>query len=123
MAVLYGTTSSVMDKRSIASSFPGSTARMTGPTEAPLVASRVFCANCIHCKIVPAPSDIAGRFKLRVRCDAGKWKKKLGEEKIYKYFTVANRSIPSCAAYEDMGDTEEFLRDLRKELPTCDEDY
>jgi len=84
---------------------------------------RIYCANCIHCKLVPTPAGIEGRYRLRVRCDAGKWRKKLGEEKIYKYFTVARRSIPSCDSYEDMGDTAEFMKDLRELLPTADEIY
>jgi hypothetical protein len=84
---------------------------------------RVYCANCIHCKLVPSPAESEGRYRLRVRCDAGKWKKKLGEEKIYKYFTVARRSIPACSSYEDMGDSDEFIRDLRKVLPSTDETY
>lgn len=83
----------------------------------------IYCANCIHCKLVHSPSDSEGSYRLRVRCDAGKWKKKLGEEKIYKYFTVARRSIPSCSSYEDMGDSDEFIQDLRKVLPTSDELY
>jgi hypothetical protein len=83
----------------------------------------VFCANCIHCKLVPAPADAEGSYRLRVRCDAGKWRKKLGEEKIYKYFTVARRSIASCDSYEDMGEATEFIKDLRKFLPTTDELY
>jgi hypothetical protein len=86
-------------------------------------AGRVFCANCIHCKLVPAPADVEGRYRLRVRCEAGKWRKKLGDEKIYKYFTVARRSIDACDSYEDMGDADEFIRDLRKLLPTADEIY
>jgi|APCry1669189204_1035204.scaffolds.fasta_scaffold107780_2 hypothetical protein len=84
---------------------------------------RVFCANCIHCKLVPAPAEAEGSFRLRVRCDAGKWRKKLGEEKVYKYFTVARRSIESCDSYEDMGEATEFIKDLRKLLPTTDELY
>jgi hypothetical protein len=84
---------------------------------------RVFCANCIHCKLVPAPADAEGSYRLRVRCDAGKWRKKLGEEKIYKYFTVARRSIESCDSYDDMGEATEFIKDLRKILPTTDELY
>jgi len=83
---------------------------------------RIFCANCIHCKLVPSPSG-NGRYRLRVRCDAGKWRKPLGEEKIYKYFTVAQRSIGACDSYEDMGEAEEYLHDLRSFLPTCDEEY
>lgn len=84
--------------------------------------TRIYCANCIHCKLVPAPSG-EGRYRLRVRCDAGKWRKPLGEEKIYKYFTVARRSIESCDAYEDMGESDEYLHDLRSFLPTSDEEY
>lgn len=83
----------------------------------------IFCANCIHCKLVPSPAEAEGSYRLRVRCDAGKWRKKLGEEKIYKYFTVARRSIESCDSYEDMGEATEFIKDLRKLLPTTDELY
>ena len=84
---------------------------------------RIFCANCIHCKLVPAPAASEGQYRLRVRCEMGKWRKKLGEEKIYKYFTVAQRSIAACDSYEDMGEKEEFIKDLRKVLPTSDEVY
>jgi len=84
---------------------------------------KIFCANCIHCKLVPSPAETEGGYRLRVRCEAGKWRKKLGDEKVYKYFTVARRSIESCSSYEDMGDTAEFLKDLRKALPTADEIY
>jgi hypothetical protein len=82
---------------------------------------KIYCANCIHCKLVPAPSNSANQFYLRVRCDAGKWRKKLGDEKTYKYFTVARRSIPHCQSYEDMGDSKDFIRDLKKSLPMRDE--
>ena len=85
--------------------------------------NKVFCANCIHCKLVPSPAEAEGSYRLRVRCDAGKWRKRLGEEKIYKYFTVARREIEHCDTYEDMGDATEFIRDLRKLLPTTDEIY
>ncbi|MGO8692274.1 MAG: hypothetical protein ACLQMF_01265 [Rectinemataceae bacterium] len=84
---------------------------------------RIHCANCIHCKLVPTPAGIEGRYRLRVRCEAGKWRKKHGEEKIYKYFTVARRSIALCNSYEDMGDSAEFMKDLRELLPTTDEIY
>ncbi len=82
----------------------------------------VFCANCIHCKLVPSPAG-QGRYYLRVRCDAGKWQKKSGEEKQYKYFTVARRSLERCESYEDMGEGPEFLKDLRDTLPAADELY
>jgi hypothetical protein len=83
----------------------------------------IHCANCIHCKLVPSATGVEGRYRLRVRCDAGKWRKKLGEEKVYKYFTVARRSIEACDRYEDMGEAEEFIRDLRRFLPAADEEY
>ena len=47
-------------------------------------AARIYCANCVHCKLVPTPAPGTGRSYLRVRCDACNWKKKMGEEKIYK---------------------------------------
>lgn len=84
---------------------------------------KIFCANCIHCKLVPSSVDGDDRYFLRVRCAAGKWRKKLGEEKIYKYCTVARRSIESCDAYEEMGDPKEFIRELKKSLPVKDELY
>jgi hypothetical protein len=84
---------------------------------------KIYCANCIHCKLVPAPANSTGQFYLRVRCDAGKWKKKLGGEKQYKYFTVTRRSIDCCDVYEGMGDASEFISDLRKNLPIRDEIY
>ena len=84
---------------------------------------KIYCANCVHCKLKAEVLGSGGRYQLRVRCDAGKWKKKLGEEKFYKYFTVARRSLAACDAYEPMGDTKEFLRDLKKNLPIKDEVY
>jgi len=84
---------------------------------------RIFCANCIHCKLVQAPASAEGQYRLRVRCEMGKWRKKLGEEKQYKYFTVARRSIEACDSYEDMGETQEFIKDLESVLPATDEVY
>ena len=84
---------------------------------------KIYCANCIHCKLVPTPANSVGEFYLRVRCDAGKWKKKLGGEKQYKYFTVTRRSIDCCDSYVEMGAPEEFISDLRKTLPIRDELY
>ena len=91
--------------------------------EVPKQGNKIYCANCIHCKLVPAPAETSGQFYLRVRCDQGKWTKKLGGEKQYKYFTVTRRSIEFCDAYEPMGDSEEFLSDLRRTLPIRDEIY
>ena len=49
-------------------------------TEEEIQSDKIYCANCIHCKVVTSPSGSADQFYLRVRCDAGKWRKKLGEE-------------------------------------------
>ena len=86
------------------------------------MSGRIYCANCVNCKLV---REVQGgmRYSLRVRCDAGKWRKKLGEEKIYKYFTVARRSLDSCDAYEPMGDPKDFMKELKKSLPIKDEIY
>ena len=86
-------------------------------------AEKIYCANCIHCKLVKAPCGNGGQYQLRVRCDAGKWRKKLGEEKVYKYFTVARRSLDECDAYTPMGDARDYIRDLKKTLPIKDEVY
>jgi hypothetical protein len=84
---------------------------------------KVFCANCIHCKLLREDSLDGSGYQLRVRCDAGKWKKKLGTEKTYKYFTVSRRSCEECDSYDDMGEMKEFIRELRKDLPIKDETY
>ena len=84
---------------------------------------KIYCANCIHCKLVRDQYGSGEQYYLRVRCDAGKWRKKLGEEKIYKYFTVARRSLDYCETYEPMGDPKEFIRELKKTLPIKDEVY
>ncbi len=84
---------------------------------------KIFCANCINCKLVKSSKDSGNQYYLRVRCTAGKWKKKLGEEKVYKYFTVARRSLDSCDSYEPMGDPADFIKELKKTLPIKDEIY
>jgi hypothetical protein len=86
-----------------------------------LATDKIYCANCVHCKLVRRAVGGASQYALRVRCDAGKWKKKLGEEKIYKYFTVIRRTLEECDSYEPMGETEAFLKELRKNLPIKDE--
>ena len=85
--------------------------------------NKIYCANCIHCKLVRATGGSDNEYMLRVRCDAGKWRKKLGEEKFYKYFTVARRSLDECDMYEPMGETKPFLKELKKTLPIKDEVY
>jgi hypothetical protein len=85
--------------------------------------SKLFCANCIHCKLIKNPVGNGSQYNLRVRCDAGRWKKKLGEEKVYKYFTVIRRTMDKCDSYEPMGDAQIFLKELKKNLPIKDEIY
>jgi hypothetical protein len=84
---------------------------------------RIYCANCTHCKLVRVPAGNGSQYFLRVRCDAGQWKKKLGEEKVYKYFTVARRTLDECGHYEPMGDAKDYLKELKKNLPIKDEIY
>lgn len=93
------------------------------PLEDEFSSDKIYCANCIHCKLVKQPLGGASQYQLRVRCDPGKWKKKLGEEKIYKYFTVIRRTLDACDMYEPMGNVEIFLKELRKNLPIKDELY
>jgi len=95
----------------------------SGNTNELTAGEKIYCANCIHCKLVRIPVGNGQQYFLRVRCAAGKWKKKLGEEKYYKYFTVARRSISGCDRYVPMGDTKDFLRELKKTLPIKDEVY
>lgn len=83
----------------------------------------IYCANCIHCVLVRNSITSNGEYVLRVRCEEKKWKKKLGEEKVYKFFTVARRTVDSCESYTPMGDVKNYLRDLRKTLPIKDEVY
>ena len=88
-----------------------------------LTSDKIYCANCVHCKLVRVPRGDGGQYELRVRCDAGKWRKKLGEEKVYKYFSVVRRTLDQCESYEPMGEAEVFLKELRKTLPIKDEIY
>ncbi len=88
-----------------------------------LTMDKVYCANCTHCKLIRISAGNGSQYYLRVRCDAGIWKKKLGEEKVYKYFTVARRTLDECGYYEPMGDIKDFLKELKKNLPIKDEIY
>jgi hypothetical protein len=84
---------------------------------------KVYCANCKHCILIRHPSNKEGMYLLRVRCKQGKWKKKLGDEKLYKYFSVNRRVSHDCDCYEDMGELRQYLKDLKKTLPQADEKY
>jgi hypothetical protein len=89
--------------------------------KSPFHTNKVYCANCSNCKLIPAKAGDEDRYVLRIRCAAGKWKKKLGEEKLYKYCTITRRYLDFCDEYEEMGDTEEFIQELRKNINTKDE--
>ena len=91
--------------------------------EGSFASDKIYCANCIHCKLFRSPKGEANQYELRVRCDAGRWRKKLGEEKVYKYFTVMRRTLDECGAYVPMGEVETFLKELRRNLPIKDEVY
>lgn len=84
---------------------------------------KVFCANCEHCKLVKVPLGNGSQYVLRVRCSKGQWKKKSGEEKLHKYFTLARRVMDGCPHYSPMGSAREFIRELKAALPTRDEIY
>lgn len=84
---------------------------------------KVFCANCNHCVVVRQKEGEDGKYILRVRCDKKKWSKRSGEEKLYKYFTVARRMQPNCEAYQEMGELLPFVKNLKRELPIKDEVY
>jgi hypothetical protein len=60
---------------------------------------------------------------LRSRCTKRKWVKRSGEEKIYKYFTVARRVEEDCDMYEEAGELFPYLKNLRRDLPVKDEIY
>ncbi len=84
---------------------------------------KIYCANCENCKLVRISAGNGSQYFLRVRCAAGKWRKKLGDEKYYKYFTVTRRTLDSCDTYVPMGDSKVFLRELKRNLPIKDEIY
>jgi len=45
-------------------------------------------------------------------------RKKLGEEKFYKYFTVIRRSFDQCDSYSPMGDSKAFMKEFKKTIPS-----
>lgn len=53
----------------------------------------------------------------------GIWKKRSGEEKFYKYFTIIRRTYKGCSHYDPMGNEKAFIKELRKSLPVKDEIY
>jgi hypothetical protein len=85
---------------------------------------KIFCANCRHCVVVKVTvPNKPGAYLLRLKCTQGVWQKKLGNEKLHKYFTAARRIMEECEHFDSMGDLDVFIKDLRKMLPAQDEFY
>ncbi|OHD57773.1 MAG: hypothetical protein A2096_09385 [Spirochaetes bacterium GWF1_41_5] len=84
----------------------------------------IYCANCLYCIVQQKNALVKDQYVLRVNCSQNKWKKKMGEQKLYKYFTVARRTVDECDIFTPMGDNEkEYIKELRKNLPIKDEVY
>jgi len=88
-----------------------------------MAGEKIYCANCAHCMVVRKYETEQDKYLLRVRCDKKKWIKRSGEEKLYKYFTVARRMQPTCEDYLEMGELLPYIKNLKKELPIKDEIY
>jgi hypothetical protein len=84
---------------------------------------KIYCANCCNCVLFKKTVGEQGAYVLRVRCRRSIWKKRSGEDKIYKYFTIVRRTMNSCEFYDPMGDEKEYIKELRKCLPIKDEIY
>ena len=84
---------------------------------------RVFCSNCQYCIVIRQYEADPDKYVLRVKCVKKKWVKRSGEEKLYKYFTVARRIVDGCDYYISCGEEFPYIKNLRKELPIKDEIY
>ncbi len=84
---------------------------------------KIYCANCLHCLAVRQYEAEMDKYILRVRCAKKKWSKRSGEEKFYKYFTVARRTQPNCDEYKEAGELNPYIKNLKRELPIKDEIY
>lgn len=84
---------------------------------------KCFCSNCLNCVVVRQYESEPDRYVLRVKCTKKKWSKRSGEEKLYKYFTVARRVMDDCDEFESCGELFPYIKNLRKELPVKDEIY
>ncbi len=82
---------------------------------------KIYCANCSHCVVFKQVLGHRSSYVLRVRCSKGVWKKRSGEEKVYKYFTIVRRTLKKCEFYDPMGDEKAFIKDLKKSLPVKDD--
>lgn len=84
---------------------------------------KIFCANCLSCVVIRQYESEPEKYVLRVKCLKKKWMKRSGEEKLYKYFTVARRVMEECEEYVEIGDLYPYIKNLRKDLPIKDEVY
>jgi hypothetical protein len=84
---------------------------------------KIYCANCSHCVVFKLPIENTDAYVLRVRCSMGVWRKKSGDEKIHKYFSIVRRIMEQCEFYDPMGDEHSFLKELKRSLPIKDEIY
>ena len=84
---------------------------------------KIYCANCSHCMVFKQLIEGAQTYVLRIRCSMGQWKKRSGEEKVYKYFSLLRRTATGCFFYDPMGEEDAYIKDLKKTLPVKDEIY
>ncbi|MBZ0272986.1 hypothetical protein K8I61_13185 [bacterium] len=79
----------------------------------------IHCANCLHCKVYLERAERGANAERRVRCAVGNWQTPSNKERTYCYHTVLKRRMVSCPDYNSMGerDRDEFLKDLRDNLP------
>ena len=84
---------------------------------------KIFCANCQNCIVIRQYESEPDRYVLRVKCLKKKWVKRSGEEKLYKFFTVARRIMDDCEYYTEAGELFPYIKNLRKELRIKDEIY
>ena len=79
----------------------------------------IHCANCLHCKVYLERADRGAKAEKRVRCAMGNWQTLSNKERTYCYHTVLSRRMATCPDYDSMGehDRDEFLKDLRDNLP------
>ena len=83
--------------------------------------SVLFCANCLHCKLIHSLNRDKSTYTKKIRCKKSRWKYVSKEEKIYDYHTILNRNASNCPYYESASDndfeTKQFIRHLKKTLP------
>ena len=82
---------------------------------------RMYCANCKNCKVIRELASDGSPLQ-KVRCAAGHWTKPLGGEKLYPLATVPRRTVHNCLDYDEMGETKQYMKELKKNLPSKNND-